>query len=265
MKMKTRSQPYAGIFQAGNSSNRKVQSGLETGRQAVVDRWKALAVLLPEIFDNENHSESAGFRLVPGSQPLVRATRLVVLIPDIDFDSFELVRRVWRLALPGRLSIVFMALARNEQTAAVYHQRLTNLAFLIADPRLRVNKFVLTGSTWPAALRQVLQPGDLPVCLDGLPGRKSIFHKQSLDALAASQSTSAVLVLQGIPVESTTGKRQAWTGVLAWLCSVLTMAGFGFVQVRLTLQASGWTLNVFLILSMIIEFILIFKINNWIN
>jgi hypothetical protein len=43
------------------------------------------------------------------------------------------------------------------------------------------------------------------------------------------------------------------------------MAGFGFVQVRLTLQASGWTLNVFLILSMIIEFILIFKINNWIN
>jgi hypothetical protein len=74
-----------------------------------------------------------------------------------------------------------------------------------------------------------------------------------------------VLELLGIPVESTMSLRQPLTTILAWVCSALTMAGFGFVQMRLTLQANGWILNIFLILSMIIELLLIFKINTWIN
>jgi hypothetical protein len=265
MKTKSGSQHYPGFLHSRNSADGSIRPGIQADAQGAATEMNALAVLLPEFLNSAAPAEQDEFRLIPGSQPLVRAARLVVLIPDIDFDAFELVRRVWRMALPGRLSVLFIALATDEQSAARFHQRLTNLAFLIADPRLRVAKIILTGLSWPAALRRTLQTGDLPVCLDGLLVRKSIFQKQNLAILAASQTSFAVLELLNIPVENTPGLRQPLTSILAWACSALTMAGFGFVQMRLTLQTNGWTLNIFLILSMILEFLLIFKINTWIN
>jgi hypothetical protein len=265
MKTKTGSRHFPGIFRRGNTSGHTQTPANQTELVESGAKLSALAVLLPEFLARATSEERDQILLIPGNQPLIRTSRLVVLIPDADFDSFELVRRIWRLALPGRLSILFFALAFDEQNAAVFHQRLTNLAFLIKDPRLRVAKIILTGVSWPAALRKMLQPGDLPVCLDGLIVQGNIFHKKDLATLTASQTAFSVLTLRGIPVESAPGLQQSLNSMLAWLGSALIMVGFGFVQIRLTLQTSGWIQNFFLILSMIIEFLVIFKINSWIN
>jgi hypothetical protein len=265
MKTKSGSQHFPGFLSARNGPDLTIPTDTQASTPDGAGDSNALSVLLPEFLNGALPPRGDDFRLTLGSQPLVRATRLVVLIPDVEFDQFELVRRIWQIALPGRLSVLFIALASDEQSAAVFHQRLTNLAFLIADPRLRVTKTTMTGLSWSAALRRTLQPGDLLVCLDGLWVRKSIFQKQNLATLAATKTSYTVLELLGIAVDSAPGLRQPLTTLVAWVCSALTMVGFGFVQMRLTVQASGWTLNIFLILSMIIEFLLIFKINTWIN
>jgi hypothetical protein len=262
MKDKTGTWHFPTLLQRGRSAENSRLPAKQAENPEAGGELNALAVLLPEFQGRAGAEEGEPFRLIGGSQPLMRTTRLVVLVPEADFDAFELVRRIWRLALPGRLSILFLALASDEQNAAVFHQRLAHLAFLIGDPRLRVAKTILKRLSWKAALRKTLQPGDLPVCMEGLRVRGNIFMHQDLATLAASQTSFPVLVLRGIRVESTPGRQQSLNSLLAWLGSALTMAAFGFFQIRLTLQASGWTLNFFLILSMILEFIIIFKINS---
>jgi hypothetical protein len=265
MKMKSDSQHYPGLLRNENGSDHSIHASAEAGVWSSAAELNALAVLLPDFFKDEAQAGKRDFQLIPGDQPLVRVTRLVILVPEVDFDSFELARRVWRLALPGRLSVLFITLASDEQNAAFLHQRLTHLAFLTADRRLRVAKVIVTSHNWPGALRQVLQSGDLPVCLDGLQVKSGLIQKQDLATLIASQGVSAVLVMLNIPVESASAGRRQWNTLLAWVCSALTMVGFGFIQIRLSIQASGLTLNLFLILSMLIEFFLIFKINTWIG
>jgi hypothetical protein len=265
MKDKTGSRHFATSWQRGNKAGRSRLAAKQAESAEPGSERSALAVLLPEFQARAGAEEGDPIRLIGGSQPLVRTSRLVVLVPEADFDSLELARRIWRLALPGRLSIAFIALAGDEQEAAFFQQRLTNLAFLIGDPRLRAVKVILQGLSWKAALRKTLQPGDLPVCVEGLRVRGNIFRQQDLATLAAGQTSFPVLVLRGIAVESAPGMRRSLYAMLAWLGSALTMIGFGFLQMRLTVQASGGTLNFFLILSMILEFLIIFKINSWIN
>lgn len=90
--------------------------------------------------------------------------RLVVLTPQVDGLEAELARRVWLLAAPRGLDVLYLSLVDDTRNEPLSRRRMATLAALTRDPQMQVETALSFESDWPAAVRSVWRPGDLLIC-----------------------------------------------------------------------------------------------------
>jgi hypothetical protein len=193
--------------------------------------------------------------------PITRTERLVVLVPEKELDENELARRIWGMAAPGALEVLLLSMYNEPGTEAYLRLRLVTMASLIREERVQVGISLLTAKNWIEAVRQVWQPGDLLVCLQGL--RDSGWLKQGPD-LAKQLSDSLALPVYAMsgfrfaPSLRQLRKQKEW---IAWMGFLGTLAVCSWIQVQINRAVTGNLWTVFMVLSVLVEISILWMIN----
>lgn len=220
---------------------------------------KALTVSLPRPVAAKSPPtpSRAGALLIPGDQPLPPARRLVVLVPDTDVDESELATRIWSLASPRGLAVLYLGMIRDVRAESLTRRRLITLAAITRDDWAHVETRLELEGNWIQIVRRIWEPGDLIICHaeQALSGW-SLNRKSLAQSLVAALNTP-VYVLSGFYAGLPTEQPRWLARLLAWLPPLVILVIFFMLQVRITRGTTGWVQTALLCLSVIVEFGLI--------
>ena len=173
-------------------------------------------------------------------------TRLVVPIPAAGVDLNALARRVWALAVPGRLKVLFLGLAGfSPSDEDDTHLCLATVAALTRDDSIEVEVQIRPEGDWLGAVRHVLQPGDLVVCLAEQTIYMRGLGRRPLSSAVEWLSGAPVCVLAGVyseepPDQPGKADRRHWAvQLLAGAIPALIVGAFFLLQVRIELTTDG--------------------------
>lgn len=218
--------------------------------------------------DPDRTAPSAGEILTPAAivregDPLPPARRLIVLILGGEIDEMELARKVWALASPAWLGVLYLWLRCWPDEEARARVSLANLAALTRDDFTHVLTALSFDPDWVQAIRSHWQPGDLLVCHAGqpAPGRRVV--PQSLPEFIVRKLGLPVVALFGSPPRNT---RRAPALRFIWeLLPFVIVGGMFVIQTRIVRFTQDITQTGLLILSIAGEFGLIWAWNRLFN
>lgn len=195
--------------------------------------------------------------LVPEGTLFERARRLVVLVPDGEMDEREFAMRVGRLGKPGVWKTLFIALACDVERDSFLRRRLATLSAISGSRQSETSSKLVYQHYWLQALEEVLQTGDLVVCLETISVPNRLFSRTSLAEQIVSSLHHAVYVVRGIPVKEAARWREGWRNMLVWLLAFLSMGIFFYLQVQIQESYVGGTAMLLQILSVLGELLIL--------
>jgi hypothetical protein len=193
--------------------------------------------------------------------------RLIVLVPDEGADGVNLARKIWALAAPCELSVLFVRFlgmekddsgaardAESRESAA--RLRLATLAALVRDEHVQVETSIIPGPGWVNALRQLCCPGDLVLCCVEQTVPTTASGRQPLHQALSWVLDVPVFVLTGLygePRLLEDRTPRALPRVLFWSVTVAIVAVFFALQVQVNTQAVGLMRILLLVCSAFVE------------
>jgi hypothetical protein len=201
---------------------------------------------------------------VPFFRDRVIVNRLIVLVPERGIEGNELARRIWALAAPCELKVVFLCALGADTDGSSEREpamrlRLATLASLIRDERVDVSWQVMTGWGWVQAVRDAWQPGDLVLCYAEHRIPTQWWGRQPLGQILASVLDLPVYVLTGMDeAAGQTPVRHSPTAsfrstLVYWAGVVTLLAGFFLAQVQIDQLAAGFAHTVLFVMAALME------------
>ena len=198
-----------------------------------------------------------GVLLISADEPLPPARRLIVLVPDMDVDESGLAARIWALASPHGLEVLFLGTLREEQNEFRARRRLATLAAITRDNQVQVEFTVMAHSHWVRAVQGIWRPGDLVVCHAEQTAAARGWRHQPLSQALITALDAPVCILSGFYPKLPSERPNWLVQILAWLPPLAIIVVFFILQVRITQGTAGWVQTALLCLSVFAEFGLI--------
>ena len=167
------------------------------------------------------------------------ATRLLVLVPDLDVDEVDLAQRVWSLAEPRGLPVFYLGISAEPFRESLVRRRLATLAAITRDSRIQVDTRYLRAHNWLEAIQATCRAGDLIVS----PPERAL-TLQSNGYRSGRKALSAVV---GAPVhllpdslfDTRPDRCPRRKRLVFWPVSLAILAGFFWLQVLIEQATSG--------------------------
>ena len=215
-------------------------------------------------FDTKHQTISFGMAtasLPYASTPLrtrpMSAGRLIVLVPS-DLDYSSLTRRVWELAIATGKHVQFLGLCQDMAEEPSLRRQLVTISALVGDTRVTAKAKVAIGTNWVDAVKNNYQAGDIIVCF--AEQRAGLFHRP-LSQILESNLRAPVYILSGLYPQS--ASRSSWLSqIIVWAGSLGILAGFFWLQVRVSQLPQDPAQTVLFILSAAVEIWLIWVWNS---
>ena len=178
--------------------------------------------------------------------------RLVVLVPDLEWDYIPAIHRIWELANPQHARVLLISLCKDPQQELSLRRALVILSAMLQDGRIPVETNVEMGMNWVDVVRRNYQTGDIIVCF---AEHRAGGLQKPLTQILESNLSIPVYVVSGIYIPK---PKSNWLAkVTVWLGSIGIIAGFGLLQVKIIQVSQGWFQTPLLILVVIFEIWLI--------
>jgi hypothetical protein len=190
------------------------------------------------------------------ARPLA-AGRLIVLVPS-DLDYSSLTRRVWELAISTGKQVQLLGLCQDLADEPGLRRQLVTMSALVGDPRVTVEAQVEIGTNWVDVVKTHHQAGDAIVCF--AEQRAGLFHRP-LSQILESTLDATIYILSGVYAQST--ERPSWLSqLIVWAGSFAILAGFFWLQVRISQLPNDPAQAALLIISAGVEIWLIWVWNS---
>ena len=181
------------------------------------------------------------------------ASRLLVLVPDLDLDEVDLAQRVWSLAEPRSLPVLYLGITAEPFRESLVRRRLATLAAITRDDRIQVNTRYLPVHKWLEAIHATCRPGDLIVS----PPERAL----SLQSNGYRSGRTALSAAAGAPVhllpdsvfDARPDRGRRLKGWVFWPVSLAILAGFLWLQVQVDQAANGSVQLILLSISVLAE------------
>lgn len=169
--------------------------------------------------------------------------RLVAVVPDAELNEAQLAQRVWLLAQPHRLEVLYVGLAVTPENEARLLRRLATLAAITRTAHMAVETWVQPAPDRPLTFRTgdlVFIAPDVPAALPAQPSHApTIVHWQPRSrprSIGAEYRVTAVRRL------------------IFWSVALATLIGFVWLQAQLAAITADVPRIILLLGSIIIEF-----------
>jgi len=188
-----------------------------------------------------------------GSMP---AGRLIVLVPPAS-DYGITTQRIWEVAIATGRHIQLLSLCKDIADEPSLHRQLVLMSALLGDGRISTEAKVEMGMNWVDAVKRNYQTGDIIVCYaeqhDG-------FLNKPLNQILEENLDSPILILGGLYPERPS-RPNLLLRVSLWVGVISIITGAFLLQIRITSLPRDWPQTTLLILSVIVEFWLIWVWN----
>jgi hypothetical protein len=185
------------------------------------------------------------------------ASRLIVLVPS-DLEYSSLTRRVWELAITTGKHVQLLGLCQDIAEEPSLRRQLVTMSALVGDTRVTVEAKVEIGTNWVDVVKTNYQAGDAIVCF--AEQRAGLFHRP-LSQILESTLVATIYILSGVYAQST--ERSSWLSqLIVWMGSFGILAGFFWLQVRISQLPNDPAQTVLLIISAGVEIWLIWVWNS---
>lgn len=186
------------------------------------------------------------------------ARRLMVLIPGVETDYTPAIHRVWELAHGFKSDVLFLGLCREASEEPKLRRALITMSALVHDGRVSSEVKVEIGNDWLKVVKSNRRDGDLIVCFaDHRTGLK----QKPLGQILESKLNAAVYILSGF--DSPDRQGAGWfSTLLLWSGFAITIIGFFFLEANLDRALRGWVHTVVLVLTVLVEFWLVWVWNS---
>ncbi|MGZ9222239.1 MAG: hypothetical protein ACXW4Q_09030 [Anaerolineales bacterium] len=193
----------------------------------------------------------------PLSTRSMSAGRLIILVPsDLDYNS--LTRRIWELAISTGKHILFLGLCQDAAEEPSLRRQLITISALVGDSKVSTEAKVEIGTNWVDVVKTQYRAGDVIVCF--AEQRTGLFHRP-LSPILESRLGATIYILSGLYAQSTS--RSSWLSqLIVWAGSFAILAGFFWLQVRISQFPKDPAQTVLFILSAAVEVWLIWVWNS---
>ena len=186
---------------------------------------------------------------VSGPEPV---HRLIVLVPELEWDYIPAIHRIWELANAQSARVLLISLCKDPKQELSLRRALVILCAMVQDGSIPVETNVEIGTNWVDIVKRNYQTGDMIVCF--AEQRAGLLHKP-LSQLLESNLTVPVYIVSGLYVPK---PKSNWIAqVTTWLGWIGIIAGFCLLQIKIIQVPEGWFQNILLILAVIAEIWLI--------
>lgn len=185
------------------------------------------------------------------------ARRLIILIPDVEFDPAPVLQRIWELANAAGPRIQFLGLCKDAAQKSSLQRRLIAMSALMQDGRISAEAKVEIGTNWIEAVGRNYQTGDMIVCF--AEQYSGLLHRPVNQILSAKFDAPIYVLSNLYPRRS---KSNWTTQIAAWSGSLGIIIGFGILQIKIVQFPKDWLQSAKLILSIIPEFWLMWAWNS---
>lgn len=193
----------------------------------------------------------------PLSTRSMAAGRLIILVPS-DLDYSSLTRRIWELAITTGKHILFLGLCQDPTEEPSLRRLLITISALVGDSKVSTEAKVEIGTNWVDVVKTQYHAGDVIVCF--AEQRTGLFHRP-LDQILESKLGATIYILSGVYAQSTS--RSSWLSrLIVWAGSFAILAGFFWLQVRISRLPTDPVQTALLILSAAVEIWLIWVWNS---
>jgi len=186
------------------------------------------------------------------------ASRLIVLVPDMESDYIPVIPRIWELAEAQQASVLFLSLCKDTSQELSLRRGLITMGAMVQSSHVLAEVRVEMGTNWVDVVKRNYQTGDLIVCF--AEQRAGLLHKP-LSQVLQSNLKIPIYILSGLYLPKP--KSKLLSQVIAWSCFLGILIGFFLLQINIVHVSKGGLQSVLLILSILPEFWLIRVLNSW--
>jgi hypothetical protein len=207
---------------------------------------------LGRYFKQAKKAQAESLHIFTEGEPVPPARRLIVILPDIEFDILTLPRQIRNLAVLDHLQILLLIKPSREENLFNSRVNLSTLASLIRDSRVDVQTHLVLGMSLVKAACQYSQPGDVVVCF-AEHWIHGLVKKNRLAEILAQKTHLPVYTLKG-SVSEVSEPYSAWLidFVRLTIC-MAALIGFFILQVWLDRNTTGAFRTCLELLSMFAE------------
>lgn len=195
-----------------------------------------------------------------GSDQL-QINRLIVLVPRYSVNISALARRVWSLAEPCAIPVLFLSISNaGSDPDGDARLRMITLASMTRDEKVTVDYRLEPENNWVRAVHLVWQPGDAVICLSEHKINLKFHGNHALSQVIEAVLAVPVYVIPGMYVRDRAAERAAFvqTDRAARLLSrlflpILIAGAFLIAQLHISFNTAGALRTLLLSLSGLAE------------
>jgi hypothetical protein len=188
-------------------------------------------------------------------------SRLIVLIPNRGVDYNGVARRIWSLASPCQISVLYLCLANEggtDEDDARFH--LATLASMTRGDGINVETRIEPDGSWVRAIHRVWQQGDAVICLAEQRVSVGAWGHQPLSGVIECLLDVPVYVLPGLDLAERDRQREEMLKIeraaqflSAWIVPILIASAFFVLQLWINFVTTGSTHIALLCLTGLVE------------
>lgn len=174
---------------------------------------------------------------------------LIVLVPEAEVDTTATARKIWELANALKCHVQFIGLSEDTIHEPGLRRQLATLSALVRDDRIHVESKIEFGANWLKAVKSNLRKGDVIACFEE---QQTGFARRPLSQILESNLNATIYVFSGLQYPG--GLHSGWPiNAMAWAGSIAILAGFFWMQVKITQLPGDWVHSTLIYLSIPIE------------
>lgn len=183
--------------------------------------------------------------------------RLLVLV-SADSDYGSAIQRIWKLATATHRPVHLLGLCKDMTQEFSLRRQLIAMSALLSDGQVPAEMKIEFGIRWVDAIRRNYQTGDIIVCF--AEQRGGLLHKPVKQVLE-EHLDAPIFILSELYPQRTSGPNVL---SLLVLCAgfIAIIAGAFLLQTRILFLSRDWSQTPLMLLSVFVEFWLIWAWNN---
>ncbi|MBN1665495.1 MAG: hypothetical protein JW862_00335 [Anaerolineales bacterium] len=202
--------------------------------------------------------------LLPENKPVAAVKRFIILVPAESFSVSDFLFQVNQYTPPG-MTLLFVTSVTDPDQEMVARRQMILMENIIRSPSLQVHSRIVYNQSWSKAIKEIWREGDLIICLEDHQDWQFLFTMTSLGRKIFSAFHVPVLIHQGIHLWERPPYLKTLREIAAWFSFIATISLFSFLQITVNQSLADWPGRLFLCLTLIVEFFLIWKINEFFN
>jgi hypothetical protein len=216
-------------------------------------QWRPAArATTSELISRKQSAAGVMSLLRPEGVSLPPARRLVVLVPDLDLDDAALARRIWNLAAPNKLAVLYLGLSISASEEPHARRQLATIAALTRDDWVKTSTLLAVETDWVAALRPLLRRDDLIVCHLEQTAR-GWRGSRPLGAMLCQTLQAPVQLLEGFYAGDPAQAAHQTARLTFWAGAIIILASAFWFQVQITALPKNWLESALMAASVVAE------------